>query len=169
VKNILHCGHIGDGPEGSSERLISSPLLATKWFCIGSGNSQSSSTPSQLTSSSQGADSPTINAGGGSNVQILDGGAIPALKDVALSALSGSQDQTQQVFNTIDDALAATQQAAQQSTAAANTLLQQQLASQSTLAANVQSGGQTEQDKVIIELAAIGAGLLFLFLYFTRK
>lgn len=169
MSNISHGGHLGDGPEGLSASLQSLPLLATRWQCIGSGNSTSSSTPSQLTGSASGANSPSIVAGGGSNVAILDGGAIPALQQVALAALNGNQTQTQQVFTTIDNALAATQQAAQQSTAAANTLLQQQLASQSALAANVQSGGATQQDQMILWIAGIGAGLIFVILYFSRK
>ncbi len=169
MNNISHCGHVGDCPEFASGSLRASPLAATRCYCIGSGNSTSSSTPSQLTGSASGANSPSIVAGGGSNVAILDGNAIPALEHVALSALTGSQAQTQQVFNTISDALNATTQAAQQSTAAANTLLQQQLAAQSTLATNVQSGGQTQQDKVILYIAAIGAALLFVVLYFSRK
>ena len=181
MKNINHLGHIGHGPEGSSETLRSRPLLATRFFgCFNGSESSSTSNPSQTSTGSSGTNSPANTNTGSGTINYLDGGSVAALKSVANTALtgqqaitalalSGSQEQSQQVLNVVSDTLAATTQAAQQSVQASNTLLQSQLASQSALAANVQSGGQSGQDQVILQIAAGAAVLIGLMLFLHRK
>ncbi len=125
--------------------------------------SNSSQTSHQMTGQSSGNSSPVVVGGG--DVNVTDGGAISAIAGVANSVINAALNQGQHVFDTVDQALQASQGASGQAAAAIQTLLSQQLASQTELAKNVQSGGATEQNKTILYALGIGAAVLGLVLW----
>jgi len=108
----------------------------------GVGNSQASSAQSDTSTTTAGASSPVYATQGSSSpitITTTDAGAIAAAAQAVQAALTNASDTNQAVI-----------QAATQAGTGSNDLLNTVLSAQSQLAANTQSGGQTDQNKTIL-------------------
>ena len=108
------------------------------------------------------------NASKGGTLTVTDSGAIAAMSDISKLALVNASQQTSNLFQTVEDALAKNAAAAKQANDAAASLLSASLASQSDLAKNAATGGQSETNKMILWVLGIAAALIGAFMYFRK-
>jgi hypothetical protein len=130
--------------------------------------SSSTSTPQQPVATTSGAESPASALSAGGDLTVTDSGAINRMAEVVTAALQAAGQAGQAFLNTVSD-LAQNQTAAgATSQAGESALLTQVLASQSDLAKQVQSSGQSDQNKLLLYL---GLGLLAVIgvIFYTRR
>ena len=150
------------------ERLVHAPGhrgpdLRCHWSNSGANETKTTSSATQLTGQTSGDNSPSVTGGG--TINVTDGGAISSMATVANNVINSASNQGELIFKLVDNALQTSQSSSTQTVAAMQTLLGQQLSAQSALASNVQSGGQTEQNKTILYALAIGAALVGLIMW----
>ena len=164
MKSNLHAGHFCDGgAEFTARRFAGGAFLATRFFCIGSGNSSASTTASQ----------PVQTTSGGSLAN-QTGNKSPVNTGTALTTGKGGSItlNTTTDLNAVSGALALAQNAVGAVSATASSgvsALTDLLTKQQAAAAAIGTGGATTSSKTFLVTAGLIIAAVFGGLYFWRK
>jgi hypothetical protein len=156
------------------EEAPSRPLFFAP-ACFGGGSSSSKTDASQPVASSTGDASPATAATGdalvtnstgsvlktgnlsNSQINLTDGGAIPAIAQIAQSVITAGSQQTSELFEQLQGSLDQNSQVV----AANNALTNAALANNQDLAANAATGGASTASATIIKILGGFAALIF--------
>jgi hypothetical protein len=135
----------------------SQPVTTT----TGASSPQATGTKSQVVgagsigvgSGGQYQESGAIDAGSNSKIDVLDGGAIPAITQIAQAVISNGSQTTSEAFQQLQDTLDQNSQIV----AANNNLTNAALANNQDLAKNAATGGQSETNKTVLTIIGITA------------
>lgn len=147
-------------------------------FVFAASSSQQAQTETQQTNSTAGASSPSIGLTGSQNASVNTGtrvslGNNSAIQtfdpQVADSAFSAIVTTVQNALNAVTGTVSQATQTTASQTTAQNQLLSAVLAQDQATAANVASGGQTNNNTTLVEIAIAGVAAFVIWMIWGKR